>query len=562
MKKLSALPRRARSLNELLVITGNELTMNQMKMRIIALFLSLCLVLTGCNLLERTGLKDLMDQIQMDAYTVSYSDMEYVRPDPTAIQTALDACIESADAEDFSVLEEALYAYMDLNYDFYTNYSLADIRYCCDLTDIYWTDEYNYCMEQSPEISAGIDQLMYVLADSPHREILETDEYYGEDYFDDYEGESIWDETFTALMEEEADLISEYYDLSAQLVDSTDTDSIYIRMADLLAELIALRQDIAAYVGYESFHPFAYDFYYARDYSPEQEAAYLQQVKQELVPLYDQIAYTTMSDLQTDYSSAVDTFAYVREMANAMGGTVKDAFHLLDTAGLYDITYSDNKYNASFEVYLYSYGEPFIFINPSGTTNDHLTFAHEFGHFCNDYASYGSMAGVDIAEIFSQGMEYLSLFYCEDTEMLTKIKMVDSLCVFVEQSAYAEFERRAYGLEGDALTGESLITLFGDVAMEYGFGDLGDNKIFFTQITHFYTNPMYVFSYVVSNDAAMQLYQLEQSEAGAGLAALEANLAITEEIGFLAFLQSAQLESPFAEGRVKSLRATFEDILK
>jgi hypothetical protein len=42
---------------------------------------------------------------------------------------------------------------------------------------------------------------------------------------------------------------------------------------------------------------------------------------------------------------------------------------------------------------------------------------------------------------------------------------------------------------------------------------------------------------------------------------LEANLATTE-VNFLAFLQSAQLDSPFAEGRVKSIRATFEDILK
>ena len=528
--------------------------------RLIALLLCLCMLLSGCNLLEKTGLLDLMNRVQTEAYAIPYADMEYVRPDPDAIQTALDTCIESADAEDFSVLEENLYAYMTLYHDFYTNYSLADIRYCCDMTDIYWTDEYNYCLEYSNQVSAGIDQLMYVLADSPHRETLETDEFYGEDYFDDYEGESIWDETFTALMEEETLLITEYYDLSARLVDSTDTGAIYIRMADLLAELIALRQRIAAYTGYKSFHQFAYDFYYARDYSPQQEAEYLQQVKQELVPLYEQISNAANSDLQIDYSGEKATYAYVREMAQAMGGTVKDAFDLMDIAGLYDITYSENKYNASFEVYLTSYDEPFIFMNPTGTTNDHLTFAHEFGHFCNDYASYGSMVGTDVAEIFSQGMEYLSLFYCEDTEMLTKIKMVDSLSVFVEQSAYAEFERRAYALKGDALTGENLTTLFGDVAMEFGFGDLGANKIFFTQIPHFYTNPMYVFSYVVSNDAALQLYQLEQTEAGAGLAALEANLATTETT-FLAFLQSAELESPFADGRVKSIRATFEDIL-
>lgn len=522
--------------------------------RLIALILTLCLLLSGCSL------PDILNRIQIEASIVPYADMKYSRPDPDAITDALEACIDSAQGDDFSRLEECLSLYTGLYYDFYTNYSLADIRYCCDLTDIYWTDEYNYCMSYSSQVDAGLDRLMYVFADSPHREMLETDEYYGEGYFDAYEGESIWDETFTALMEEENLLISEYYDLSAQLMDASDANVIYLRMADLLAELIALRQEIADYAGYDSFHQFAYDFYYARDYSPQQEAAYLQQVKQELAPLYEEISYALLYNLPMDYSSEEDTYAYVREMAQAMGGMVEEAFNVMDIGGLYDITYNDNKYNASFEVYLISYDEPFIFMNPSGTTNDHLTFAHEFGHFCNDYASYGSMVGVDVAEVFSQGMEYLSLFYCENTEMLTKIKMADSLCVFVEQSAYAEFERRAYGLKGDALTGENLITLFGDVAMEYGFGDLGENKIFFTQIPHFYTNPMYVFSYVISNDAAMQLYQLEQTESGAGLAVLEANLDTVESY-FLAFVESAQLESPFAEGRLASIRETFESVL-
>ena len=66
----------------------------------------------------------------------------------------------------------------------------------------------------------------------------------------------------------------------------------------------------------------------------------------------------------------------------------------------------------------------------------------------------------------------------------------------------------------------------------------------FVSVTHFYTNPMYVISYVVSNDAAMQLYILEQDNLGTGLRRLEEQLD-TEESDFLAFLESADLESPF-----------------
>ena len=78
--------------------------MNVIKTRLIALLLCLSLLLSGCNLLEKTGLLDLMNRVQTEAYAVPYADMEYVRPDPDAIQTALDTCMESADAEDFSVL--------------------------------------------------------------------------------------------------------------------------------------------------------------------------------------------------------------------------------------------------------------------------------------------------------------------------------------------------------------------------------------------------------------------------------------------------------------------------
>ena len=79
-------------------------------------------------------------------------------------------------------------------------------------------------------------------------------------------------------------------------------------------------------------------------------------------------------------------------------------------------------------------------------------------------------------------------------------------------------------------------------------------------IGHFFTSPLYIISYVVSNDAAMQLYQMEQTEQGSGLACYVDNLA-TEEVYFLSFLQHANLESPFADGRINTVKKTFEAIL-
>ena len=254
------------------------------------------------------------------------------------------------------------------------------------------------------------------------------------------------------------------------------------------------------------------------------------------------------------------TYAYVKEMAGNMGGVVQEAFQVLDAGDLYDIEYGENKYQSSFEVYLTSYREPFIFMNPSLTTYDHLTFAHEFGHFCNDYASGGSYAGVDVLEFFSQGMEYLSLCYGKDTEQLTKMKMADSLCLYIEQSAFASFEMQMYEIPEEELDTQALVALYDRVALEYGFDSVEYDPREFITINHYYTNPLYILSYVVANDAAMRLYQLEQEQPGAGLKILEDNLS-TGEYYLLSFLDSAGLESPFAPGRIREVRETLENIL-
>ena len=164
-------------------------------------------------------------------------------------------------------------------------------------------------------------------------------------------------------------------------------------------------------------------------------------------------------------------------------------------------------------------------------------------------------------EIFSQGMEFLSLCYVDGTEQLTKMKMADSLCIYVEQSAFASFEMQMYDIPEAELSAQALLELYDRVAREYGFDSIGYDPREFVTINHYYTNPLYIISYVVSNDAAMQLYQLELQEPGAGLACFEKNLA-TEEYYFLAFLDAAGLESPFAEGRIQAVRSTLEAALK
>lgn len=529
--------------------------------RIVALVLAMALLLTGCSgwSLERLW-GDLTAQL-----VTPFAEMTYTRPDMTAMKVTLNECCAQAQTQtDVGTLLEKVWTFYGQYNGFYTQYNLATIHYFRDMTDIYWETEYSYCLSQAATAEASLEELFYALAASPLKEELEQDPSFGDGFFDSYMGQTIWDETFSELMYREAELEDRYYELVAQSQDTPYYSDAYFetygtQMAQLFVELIQVRQEIAAYVGYADYPSFAYDFYYYRDYTPEQAEQYFSDVRQELVPLYRQMG--TGDENWGTFCDQSNTFAYVKSAAEAMGGTVRNAFYLLETAGLYDISYGPNKYNGSFSLFLPDYYVPFVFVNPSSTQLDKLTFAHEFGHFCNDYASTGSVVGIDVAEVFSQGMEYLSLCYGEGAGTLEQMKMEDCLQLFVEQSAYALFEQQVYRLTGEELTVENVHNLYQQIGQSFGFDSRSWDSREFVLIGHYFTEPMYIVSYVVSNDVAFQLYQLEKETAGAGLALMQEHLA-TDAAQLLVFVEETGLESPMQPGRVAAVRKTLEELLQ
>ena len=539
--------------------------MKRIGWRLIALVLALTLLLSGCAAWETFS--DGFNRFLIEMSMTSFSDMTYTRPDVQKLEAMAKECEEAAaNAKDPEKLAEQVWEFYWHYNDFYTSYNLASIHYYRDVTDIYWEQEYNYCMESTSTLDGALDHLHYALADSSLREQLEAEDLFGEGYFDPYEGESIWDETFTQLMEEESRLVSEYNTLSGQMPASYwDIPAYYDTYApqilEIFAQLVALRQEIGRYAGYEDYVQFAYDFYYYRDYTPQQAEEYCAGIRDALVPLYRKLNLSDFWSVTGNSCTGEAAYRYIQETARAMGGAAWEAFRLMDTLELADITYSENKYNISFEVFLSSYGVPYLFVNPTGWDRDKLTFVHEFGHFCNDYAAGGSMAGIDVAEVFSQGMEYLSLCYGPKEDAVAKLKMADSLCVYVEQAAYAAFEQQLYGLTGEDLSPEGILALYEKIGREYGFDTRGYDPREVVEIVHFFLYPQYVISYVVSNDAALQLYQKEQTQPGEGLRIWEQSLT-TEQGYFLAFLEEAGLDSPFAPGRLETVRQTLSKFLE
>lgn len=538
--------------------------MKSLKRKLASLLLVFAFLISGC-----TNLSPVVDEnydFYMGHVIIPYSDMEYVRPDEKEMERYFNNACDTAKRDaDFTSLVQSINDFYDVYETFITNYNMAYIEYCCDMTDEYWQEEYEYCATYAVTVQTYFNELCYALAESQFREQLETDEYFGADFFDAYDEDYLIDPEYTDMLEKEAELLNQYYELSEEASSGAYYSDTYYEtyatpLLEIYIDLVQLRQDIAEYAGYSNYTEYAYNVTYYRDYIPAQVEEYLEKVSELFADDYYRLCNSNIWANVSQYCSEADTLGYLEEVTKAMGDTFQAGYKALTVGKLYNIAYDDSKYQVSYETYLWDYTEPFIYMCPYLNQTDKLTLAHEFGHFMNDYVCVGSGAGIDVAEIHSQAFEYLSLCYVEDAEDLAKYKMASSLCTYVETGAYAMFEHEVYKLSDEELTVENLLAIYEEVGTKFGFNARQWDKREIINIPHFFIQPMYMISYVVSNDLAMQFYQLELEEKGTGLSLYEECL-YSQDTFLVDFAKNYELESPFKKGRLEEVAEVFESVL-
>ena len=517
-----------------------------------------------------------------------FDDMDYVRPDTGALEAAADAVGTALSAgaalDDVTALLDECY---NEYYNFSTMYTLAEIRYLRDLTDEYYGAEYSWCGENWSVVQQQMERMYTLCATSDLAAELER-EYFWEGFTADYgEGSAqMYTERAVALMQRESELLNAYYDLTAQPQIVLDGESVdyesYLsgadadeyaravneyyrqynaRFAGIYIDLIRTRRAIAEEMGYESYEAMQYASY-ERSYTPAEAAEFVAGVREKLVPLYEELmALDPGGNIIYSYMSERRLMKTVGAAAESIGGDVREAFEFMRAHGLYSLEQSDTKASMSFTAYLDSYDAPFVFVSPYCDTEDILTLAHEFGHFLDSYYNYNAYESLDLSEFFSQSMEYIvmgrlsDVLDGEELSMLRRIKLVSTLDTYVMQSSFAEFEQRVYALPDEELSAEAINAISLDTAKEFGYYD-GVSEDYYAMswadITHFFESPFYVISYVVSSDAAQQIYALDCENAGAGLEKYLEMLPREYET-LLDTLAAAGLESPFAPGRLDAV---------
>ena len=492
------------------------------------------------------------------------SEMVYSRPDTETLTAKIDELIEKLpqynDAE--SILND-YYDIAQLRHTFESMSELAYFHFNMDTSDEYYAEEYDHCDEQYAVVKEKLDSLYAAFAASPFRGALEEG-YFGEGFFDDYDGFSYGGDAYLELKQRENDLIFQYYDMrgTADFSTYSGIEKTHDSFGDLFIELVKVRQQIAAAKGYDNYMDYIYATEFKRDYSAAQTREFLNSIKTELAPFLEN---RQLTNVYLNYSNWSESKALemLSSAAEKMGGPIWEAFRFMNEYELYDISYSSKKMSTGYTDYLADYEAPIIFIEPDNR-DLLITLFHEFGHFTDYYSNYGFSGSYDIAETYSQAMQYLAFKYSDrfddsQREKNLRATLTELLIMRrLREGAFGDFELQVYSLSPDELTVERLDEIYESCMQEYGLKALAGvqyTKLYWSAYGHFYNYPGYVISYSVSAVASLQICRMEAESEGSGVEAFIRLLGRSKGLKFSAALREAELDDPFELSTVEKTAA-------
>ena len=582
------------------------------RMTVAVALLLVLVLLCGCGIPEGSLGSKLGDKLAELVQSTNghnpdglkFSDMHYTRPDLDKLSADV-AAVEEALENGMKLkdVEELLDVCMDGYDEFSTMYSLANIYNCKDLRDEYYAAEYEWISTENSTVSQLFDEMYYACAGSALGAELEED-YFWEGFCEDYADpdDSYYNDESVALMQRESELISRYreivadpviewkgeevafYELLEELSDYSDVQGYYDYLgalmtyyetyneplAEVYIDLMRVHEDMAKAMGFSTAEEMEFVFGFDRDYTPEDAAVFIDDVKTYLVPISIWAEERGLS-YNITYSplGSEELYSALHGVAENIGHGCTEAFSFMDKYELCDYEPSVYKANTSFQTYLSMYDAPFVFLNPEGTTRDLVTFVHEFGHFTDAYTNFDAAETIDLAEVYSQALEFLSLSHMDgllpasDVDALRTGKMLDALDTFIQQASFADFESKAHAIGPDELTAAKLNELALQATKDFGYCPEGFEEFmqyFWMDITHLFEYPFYVISYPVSLDVAMQVYVLETAEAGKGLDKYFEMMPRDYDT-FMETVTGNGLQSPFAAGGLASIAQVIADTI-
>ncbi len=287
-------------------------------------------------------------------------------------------------------------------------------------------------------------------------------------------------------------------------------------LGEVYLRLVKVRREIASLYGYDNYNNYMYEAY-GRDYTPDEIQAFSESVK-----TYLSAPYFYMQNLMDwnapclgltyDENTILETISTYLPQTSV---ELQDAVDHLISNKLYDIGYSDVKMAGAFTTYFPYYNTECIVMQPNFNTYDLLTMVHEFGHFNANYQK-GSTSSLDVAEVQSQGLEFLFMEHYEDifgdsAPVIEEYVTLQQVYSFISGCMNNELETWAYTQEDltlDALNAKNAELLQAYEQMQAGSWTLDYYSKLWVQTHHFFLSPCYYISYATSVAGAFAIREV------------------------------------------------------
>lgn len=563
--------------------------------RIITVCLSLVLIVA---LLSSCGLVNLLATsfFSMDSVFRDFNDLRYQRPDFEKIESAFVSSTEKIEnnKNSLSVMRSASEAFEMYN-DAYTQYTLAQIRFYGNVYDTEAEEEINYCAKQFALLDPIVNDFYIAALNNGYQDTFFagwTDEQIEYVYIQ----QKMFDDEYAELIARRTEIENEYmalrsnYTLSHNGEDYTIeqiqqlnlSDSAYSALvteyynnleadvATLYAELVAINDILAEKAGFDTYTEFSYLYIYQRDYSPEDVENMYRYVKDEIVPLYFEVAslidYSLLtSALYAENATFEQYDSIFKKYTSSISSVMYQAYRDMKDYHLYNIGSSAGMQNAGFTTYLPSYNMPYLYLYTQGGLQDISSFIHEFGHFFGFYYNAEeSDSIIDVSEIQSQANEWLFMPYYdlteEQLEQYTLYRLSETLLTIIEGCMFDEFQQIIYR---DTLESDYNL-VFESLTSDYRFDEiiipeLGSN--YWSLVHHNFVMPLYYISYAVSALPSLEIFFISQNNRESAISAYRSVINESGYREYLTVLQDAGLHSPFDETAYQNLSQEIKQYL-
>lgn len=557
---------------------------------------------------------------------MKFSEIPYQRPDIAHIQSlSRDAAARISSAPTPGEAKEAFLQFLEEEDRISTMLTVAYIRHTINTKDPFYEAEQAFADEQAPVIEEAGQGVMRALLASPHRAALEAD--LGHLLFDNLEmSVRAFSPEIMPLMAEENRLASEYQKLYGSAMALWDGKELPLpllgpykldpdrdvryrafcaegaffdahreKLDTLFDKLVHNRNEQARRLGYRNYIELGYDRLGRNCYRYAELAAYRKQIREEVVPVINEVREAQKTRIGTDHIMLWDNslmfadgnakpegapeeiLAAGRKMYTEMSPeTAEFAKDLFDNE-LFDVLSRPGKAPGGYCTELSFYRVPFIFSNFNGTAGDVDVLTHEAGHafaayrsFAKNIPAYYRSPTIDACEVHSMSMEFLTapwhaLFFGKQTEKYEFGHAADALTFLPYGCMVDDFQHQMY--ENESLTPEERNKVWLELEKTYrpylGFGDLPfyARGAGWQRQLHIYLNPLYYIDYCMAQSVAFGFWCLSLTDRRK---AFESYLSFVDLAGtktFAELVMSAGLPLPYAQGTMRDIAATVRDWL-